>query len=115
MSMERDDQPDPEGVTFATGLTTDDVENKWRVQSLLQELGDPEEPPKSWERCYLCKRKQGQESVTYEVADGAASLRTPPIVLHQVRIPGYGKHWVYRVCEECMLLLLSLTMEDEED
>ena len=53
--------------------------------------------------------------MTFEVADGTASLRTPPIALHPVRIRGYGKNWVYRLCEECMLLLLSLTMEGEED
>ena len=110
-----DDGPQGDERTFATGLTADEVDNKWHAKSLLGELGDPAEVAQVWECCYLCKRKEGQESVTFEVADGAASLRTPPIALHPVRIRGYGKNWVYRLCEECMLLLLSLTMEDEEE
>ena len=115
MPKERDDRDRADTVTYATGLTADEVGEKWHARSLLRELGDTEEPSAMWECCYLCKRREGQDSVTFEVAEGAASLRTAPVTLRQVQVPGMGSHWVYRLCEECMLLLVSLTMEDEDD
>lgn len=107
--------PDPDGMTYATGLTADEVSQKWEAGKLLRELGDREEPAALWERCYLCKRRPAERSVTFEVAEGATSLRTLPIVLHRVVARGLGGHWVYTLCEECMLLLVSLTEREEDE
>ena len=44
-----DDGPQGDERTFATGLTADEVDNRWHAKSLLGGLGDPEEVAQVWE------------------------------------------------------------------
>ena len=101
---------------FATGFTMDDIIRE--TQKLEQ--GIPSDFP-----CYLCKRKEGQDSAVIFVehetetppALGGLKLAPREIKLTPVTIVVDGEKKVkvtFMLCMECRALLAGILQEDKE-
>ncbi len=94
---------------FFTGRTMDDFK---------QELQDIENNKSTkGPQCYLCKRRDGEESALVRSSKdshipsyGPMKLKVKPIVCKDVD----GTKWLYPLCDECELLLETFAEPIEE-
>ena len=92
-----------------TGLTTDEVAAKLQISKLFEERGSRKE---NGGTCYLCKRKEGDESFSFDPENDACF--TPPLHILYIEAEMGNISFVFRVCHECCILLNHLRKGMEE-
>jgi len=85
-----------------TGKTFEEFGTQLQVDEYLQSLG--EESSHNNKHCYLCKRGEGEKTLSFDPED-IDSVFTPPIQLYGKEIVAGDFVMVYLLCQECLVFL----------
>ena len=88
-------------LIIATGLTVTQLRDREKTNELIKEMGI-ECPEVS--QCYLCKRKENEESVLVEQGEDTVYYPAIELNLHTIEIRE-GVKMGFRLCSECEFLL----------
>ena len=97
----------PKDTYIVVGMTLDELSNELKQihHAELERMA-----PEVRKRCYLCKRRNGDESILLQ--DGSKEIRTGKVRIEPTEIDlGEGGILVYHLCLECSWLLTGLARQ----